>query len=189
MERVDEDERIGTEERVVDSSTSDEGLSNGALSLERDLEACILFCVGQLEPGLRLCEDPRVKAQQFDTGVVGRLDLLATDQEGNYVVIELKAGPADDRVCGQVLRYMGWVRLNLASAANQVRGVIVAHDFTEGLRYAAAAIPQLSLKRYCVSFHFGDATVDRLLEALVGPLARPCRIARVHARPLSHSVS
>lgn len=29
---------------------------------------------------------------------------------GDLVVIELKAGQVDDPACGQILRYMGWVR-------------------------------------------------------------------------------
>jgi hypothetical protein len=163
VERIDEDQTTEVTELSGDTSpaTTGEAISNGALSLERDLEACLLSCISQLELGLRLCDNPRVRAQQFDTGVVGRLDLLATDERGKYVVIELKAGTADDRVCGQVLRYMGWVKLNLAEPEDDVRGIIVAHDFTDGLRYAAAAIPQLRLKRYSVSFQFADAAANQ----------------------------
>lgn len=160
VERLDEDPPAMPDEADVPAIFPvAEGSSSGALSLERDLEACILSCVSLLGSDLRLCDDARVKAQQFDTGIVGRLDLLAIDERGRFVVIELKAGTADDRVCGQVLRYMGWVRLKLAKPGDAVRGIIVAHDFTDGIKYAAAAIPQLQLKRYTVSFRFEDAAV------------------------------
>jgi RecB family endonuclease NucS len=93
--------------------------------------------------------------QQLDTGVVGRLDLLAVDAEDDLVIIELKAGVADDKVCGQFLRYMGWVKRELAGG-RRVRGVIVAHDFSEPLRYAMEAIPDVSLRRYEVRFTFSE---------------------------------
>ena len=138
--------------------------ASGALSLERDLEACLLSRISEVEPGLRLFEGGSFRYQQLETGAVGRLDLLAVDIDGGFVVIELKAGTADDRVCGQVLRYMGWVKTELAAPGQAVRGMIVAHDFTDGLRFAAEASPQLTLKHYSVSFHFEESQPVRKAE-------------------------
>ena len=46
---------------------------------------------------------------------VGRLDFLAKDTDTDaLVVIELKRGRPSDRVVGQITRYMGWVRADLA---------------------------------------------------------------------------
>jgi hypothetical protein len=126
-----------------------------ALSLERDLENSLISNLEQLEPGLRLYERDGVNGQQFETNAVGRLDILAVDKQGNYVVIELKAGEADDRVCGQILRYMGWVKKNLAEG-KPVRGIIVANSFTETVKYAVGVVPNLTLKRYEVRFSFLD---------------------------------
>ena len=130
--------------------------SSGALSLERDLECCLLSCISQLEPGLRFYSGENAQYQQLDTGVVGRLDLLATDDCGRLVVIELKAGTADDRVCGQILRYTGWAKVAIATPGREIRGIIVAHDFTDGPRYAVEAMRQVRLKRYSISFRFED---------------------------------
>ena len=126
-----------------------------SLSLERDLEDCLVGNLHQLEPGLSLYESDGIRGQQLDTGIVGRLDLLAEDEGGDLVVIELKVGRAEDKVCGQLLRYMGWVGRELADG-RRVRGIIVASEFSDGLRYAAQAVPNVELRRYEVRFAFSE---------------------------------
>ncbi len=126
-----------------------------SVSLERDLERHVLANLEQLEPGLRLYADEHVSGQQLDTGEVGRLDILAVDKDDRLVVIELKAGIADDTVCGQLLRYLGWVSSNLAGG-RETRGLIVANGFTNSLEYAAGAMNSVSLKRYETLFEFSD---------------------------------
>lgn len=97
-------------------------------------------------------EDGEGVGQQYDTGVVGRIDLLCEDEEtGALVVIELKRGRASDEVVGQLARYLGWTQRHLANG-RQVRGVILAPEFDEKLRYAAAAIPHSTLLRYETRF-------------------------------------
>ena len=64
-------------------------------------------------------------------------------------------GKADDKVCGQILRYMGYVRQEIAGE-RRVRGLIVANDFSEGLKYAVQAMPDVVLKRYEVRFSFSE---------------------------------
>lgn len=72
------------------------------------------------------------------------------------MVIELKAGDADRQVCGQIQAYMGWVKANVAGE-REVRGIIVAQDFTERAKLAATEVPALALKKYRISFMFSDA--------------------------------
>lgn len=108
----------------------------------------------QLEEGLKLYSDWKNSGRQYSTDV-GRIDLLALDKSGAYVVIELKAGKAIDHVIGQILGYMRYVRKSLANG-KEVRGIIVADEFDERLKYAAAEIPKLKLKRYIVKFEFED---------------------------------
>ena len=139
-----------------EEAATDEGGDGIQLSLERDLEQALLRKLDQIEPGLELYEHLGARGQQLDTNVVGRLDLLAEDSEGRLVVIELKAGRADDRVVGQILRYMGWVQQEIAPAAG-VRGIVVASDFTDRARYAAAAVPTVALMQYEVQFAFTAA--------------------------------
>ena len=78
-----------------------------------------------LEPGLRLYEEEGITGIEFPAG--GRfIDILAVDAQHNYVVIELKVSRGYDRVVGQLLRYMAWVKQHQAEATQQVRGIIVA---------------------------------------------------------------
>ena len=95
--------------------------------------------------------------RQFQT-TVGSIDLLARDKvKKNYVVIELKKSRTADRVFGQLSRYMGWVRKNLAGNAN-VHGVIVGSNIDDKLRAARDAH---DTKVYLVEFESKmDIVVD-----------------------------
>lgn len=125
------------------------------ISLERDLERSLVGNLSQLQPNLRLYNENGLSGQQLDTGKVGRLDLLCVDQQGSLVVVELKAGRVDDKVCGQILRYMGWVRENLAHG-KPVLGIIIGNEFSESMVYAVKAVSVIALKRYEVRFKFLD---------------------------------
>src|SRR5216684_2690103 len=118
-----------------------------SLSLEADLEEALVPNLAQLEKGLRLYEEHSAVGRQFDAKAAGRIDLLAVDSQQNFVVVELKAGDADRQVCGQIQAYMGWVKANLAGS-RPVRGIIVAHEFTERAKLAATVVPGLTLKKY-----------------------------------------
>jgi hypothetical protein len=145
-----------------DEVNGDEGVTEIAnveatISLERDMEASLVTALQQLEPGMVLYSKDEVRGQQLDTGIVGRLDLLAVDKNGALVVIELKVGRADDRAVAQTMRYMGWVQRELAGG-KPVRGILVAREFGDGAKFAALALPALTLKEYRVAFTFN--TVD-----------------------------
>jgi hypothetical protein len=84
---------------------------------------------------------------------VGRLDLLCIDTStGALVVVELKRGRPADRVVGQIARYIGWARVNLATPGQTVEGLIVAPETDDQLAYAASALPGLRVMTYEVSF-------------------------------------
>jgi hypothetical protein len=151
---ADDSEDVMIAEEAADEADELGGVS---LSLERDLENTLLARLDQLEPGLQLYDHGGVRGQQIDTGVVGRLDLLATDGQGRLVVIELKVGQADDKVCGQLLRYMGWVKREVADG-REVRGIIIASSFNERILYAVDALPGVKLKKYEINFSFTSAS-------------------------------
>lgn len=97
-------------------------------------------------------EDGQPVGQQYDTGIVGRIDLLCEDaSSGALVVVELKKGRQSDDVMGQLARYMGWVKENLADG-RLVEGVVLTPAFDERLRYAAMAVPGVRLLRYETRF-------------------------------------
>lgn len=153
VELVDDSEDVLVAEEEAEEADAAAGMR---ISLERDLEAALMQHLDDLEPGLTLYEDAGRPGHQLDTGVVGRLDLLAKDSRGRFVVIELKVGQADDRVCGQLLRYMGWVKRELANGED-VRGIVVAKQFNDRAVYAVEAVPGVELKRYDIRFTFAAA--------------------------------
>jgi len=68
------------------------------------------------------------------------------------LVVELKKGRASDAVVGQILRYMGFVRDELAESEQMVRGVVIALDDDQRLRRALARVPAIEFYRYEVNF-------------------------------------
>lgn len=87
---------------------------------------------------------------EFQTDV-GPIDILAVDQSGQFVVLELKLGKSPDATLGQILRYMGWVAKHLADD-RPVKGIIVAGEIPTKLRYAVTQVPNVSVMEYELSF-------------------------------------
>jgi hypothetical protein len=143
------------DDAIASPETAIEDALDTTLHLESDLEGFLVADLEKLESGLRVFTANGARGQQFDAGPAGRIDILATDAQGNFVVIELKAGEADRQVCGQIQAYMGWVQDNLA-AGRQVRGILVASAFTDRAKLAASVVPGLSLRAYSVVFKFAQ---------------------------------
>ena len=87
---------------------------------------------------------------------VGRIDILAQDAKGQRVVIEVKVGEAKDSAVGQIARYLGWYA---RADGKPARGILIAAEFPEGVRYAATAIANLQLIGYRVQFSFERAAI------------------------------
>jgi hypothetical protein len=104
--------------------------------LERVLEDVLEHNLEALEKGLTLLPNGR----QYPTAV-GPIDLLARDENGIYVVIELKRGRSSDRVVGQIARYITWVVERLGGGKDsRVRGIVVGRQFD---KHFGAAVSQL----------------------------------------------
>jgi restriction system protein len=90
--------------------------------------------------------------QQYATDA-GPIDILAISKDRKrLLVVELKRGRASDVVVGQVLRYMGYVKDQIAENDQTVEGAIIALDDDKKLRWALIAVPSVSFYRYEVSF-------------------------------------
>lgn len=88
-------EDVADLEEVVDAADLKFGL-------ERDMQDALRRNIEQLDPGLRIIDggtERRVEA--------GFIDILAEDEEGSLVVIELKSGEAPEGAVTQVLSYIG----------------------------------------------------------------------------------
>jgi restriction system protein len=73
-------------------------------------------------------------------------------------VIELKKGRASDKVVGQILRYMGYVKEMLAEEGQTVKGAIIALEDDTRIRRALVMVPDVSFYRYEVSFKLVQQT-------------------------------
>ena len=114
-----------------------------SLSLERDLEDFLSNNLGVLEEGLKLIE------RQKELPGIGRLDILAKDKNGNYVVIELKAGEANEKAIGQLLAYIEYLK---EKGYKNIRGILVAASYTTKAIYAVKAIEYIKLAKYSIEF-------------------------------------
>lgn len=119
--------------------------------LEKDLQRYLAENLECIEPGLRLYEDEDIRGIEFEAGGGRRIDILALDQSNAFVVLELKVSRGYDRVVGQLLRYMNWVRKELAEPRQRVRGIIVCRTISEDLKLACASIRDVELCEYKLS--------------------------------------
>lgn len=115
----------------------------GEDEVQRYLEASKGVHLDELEGGLTL------KESQYEISV-GSIDILAEDSNGLPVVIELKLTARDSTV-GQILGYLQ--AYEEESGHKQVRGIIVAQDFTERCKKAAKRA-NLELFEFRKAFNF-----------------------------------
>lgn len=136
---------------VEDIEEEDEAAAGSSeFLLEQDLQRYLAENLECIEAGLHLYEEDGVRGLEFDAGG-RRIDILAVDRQGALVVIELKVSKGYDRVVGQLLRYMNWVRKELAEPGQRVRGLIVCRAMSEDLRLACSSIPDVELLEYRLS--------------------------------------
>ena len=126
-----------------------------AFAMEKHLEDFLVKNWAQTELGKDYdiyAEDGEPVGQQYPTDT-GPMDLLAVKKDkSELLVVELKRGKASDVVVGQVLRYMGFVKEDLAEPNQAVRGVIIALEDDLRIRRALAVTPSIQFFRYQISF-------------------------------------
>lgn len=97
-------------------------------------------------------EDGELAGQQYPTET-GPIDILAISKDKKtLLVIELKKGRASDAVVGQVLRYMGCVKEELAEENQLVKGIIIAKEDDPKLKRSLSVINNVEFYKYKASF-------------------------------------
>lgn len=117
---------------------------------EKDLQNFLAKNLNIIESGLTLYMDEVINGLEFPVGT-RLIDILAIDKDRNYVVIELKVSRGYDRVVGQLLRYIAWIRQNHAEENQKVRGIIIAREITEDLLLACSETNNIDLFEYRLS--------------------------------------
>jgi restriction system protein len=125
-----------------------------AFALEEHLEDFLIANWAQTELGKEydIYEDDGEKAQQYQTDT-GRIDILAISKDKKrLLVVELKKGRAADAAVGQTLRYMGFVKDELAEDGQVVQGIVIAQNDDQGIPRALSMVPSIQFYRYQVNF-------------------------------------
>lgn len=137
---------ISTDETVEDPSV---------FALEKHLEDFLVQNWSQTILGKHYNiyqEEGEFVGQQFPTDT-GNIDILAISKDKNtLLVVELKKGRASDNVVGQVQRYMGYVKEELAEPNQSVRGVIIALEDDIRIKRALSVVNNIDFYKYQVSF-------------------------------------
>lgn len=96
--------------------------------------------------------DGEVIGQQFQSDT-GPLDILAISKDKKtLLVVELKKGRVSDNVVGQIQRYMGFVKEELAEPNQTVKGIIIGLDDDIRIKRALAVTTNIEFFRYKVNF-------------------------------------
>lgn len=128
--------------------------------IEKDLERFIVGNWSSIKDldGYKVYEEDDEKVgQQYDTEEVGIIDILAINEvTKKLLVIEIKRRTTDE-VVGQILRYMGYVKKNIATQLGyQVEGLIVSEKLPDNYKiridYALDLLPTIKHKSYSIKF-------------------------------------
>jgi len=136
---------------AVDSS-EDETEASTKFALEAQLRDYLAENLSLLEAGLSLWPVENGDAVEFqvdDLGASHRVDILAKDNGGIPVVIELKVSRGHEKTVGQALYYRAKIRHRFA--AKRVRIFIVAAEISPELQAAASEVPDVLLFEYSLA--------------------------------------
>lgn len=141
---------------ITKVTVNDEDVEDPSVfALEEHLEDFLIANWGSTELSKRydIFEvDGQPEGKQYPTDT-GPIDILAISKDKKEIlVIELKRGRVSDRVVGQIQRYMGFVKEELAEEGQIVRGAIIGLDDGLALRRALSVTQGIDFYRYQVSF-------------------------------------
>lgn len=137
---------IATDETIEDPSV---------FALEKHLEDFLAQNWKHTELGKKYDiyeEDGELVGQQYPSDT-GEIDILAISKDKKeLLVVELKKGRISDIVVGQLQRYMGYVKEELAEKEQKVKGVIIALEDDIKLRRALSVAQNIDFYTYKISF-------------------------------------
>ncbi len=146
---------IGGNKPPILTSTDETVEDPAVFALEMHLEEFLVKNWSQTELGKHYDiykEEAELVGQQYPTDT-GNIDILAISKDKKaLLVVELKKGRASDNVVGQIQRYMGYVKEELAETNQHVHGVIIALEDDLRIKRALSVTNNIEFYRYQVSF-------------------------------------
>jgi restriction system protein len=141
---------------VVKVFTQDEDIeSTSQFVFEEHLEEFLIKNWSQTELSQKydLFEEfGEMSGQQYPTDT-GPMDILAISKDKKeLLIIELKRGRASDKVVGQIQRYMGYVKDELAEEGQSVKGMIIGFKEDIKLKRSLSAASNIEFYRYSIDF-------------------------------------
>lgn len=140
----------GVPDETFTRVSSEDQTNSSAFAYEHDLQHFLVRNLEKVEYGLTPYGGSIETSIEFNAGG-RRIDILAVDKSGKFVVIELKVSRGYDRALGQLSRYMAWVKQEL-SPESSVRGIIIAREISDDLKLATSLNPLISCFEYDISF-------------------------------------
>jgi len=142
---------VATDETIEDPTV---------FALEKHLEDFLVKNWSHTELGKKYDifeEEGELVGQQYPSDT-GPLDILAISKDKKtLLVVELKKGRVSDNVVGQIQRYMGYVKDELAESDQKVEGVIIGLEDDLRIRRALSVTNNIEFYRYKVSFNLFKA--------------------------------
>jgi hypothetical protein len=136
----------GTLSEEEEEITNDES----EFAYEKDLQKYLVRNLSIIEKGLMLYQTDGVDGEEFYVpGTTRRIDILATDKDKQFVVIELKVSRGYEKVVGQTLFYQSSIKTIFNQ--DRVRAIIIAREISSELKTATQFLPDFELFEYQLS--------------------------------------
>jgi hypothetical protein len=146
-----------SDDELSDESSDDEPLDTNKLVFEHEehLKGFLIRNWNLHDLGREYdiySENGETVGREYPTEV-GRIDILATSKNKKTIlVIELKRGRSNDKVLGQIQRYMGFVKAKMATKDQTVKGMIITSEDDAALQYALSITNNIEFYKYNISF-------------------------------------
>lgn len=153
---ADEIESLIAGESAATIFTKDETIEEPSeFALEKHLEDFLVANWKSTELGRNYDiyeEDGEKVGQQYPSDT-GPIDILAISKDKKEIlVVELKKGRVSDVVVGQIQRYMGYVKDQLAETNQTVKGAIIGFDDDIRIRRALSVAQNIDFYTYKIQF-------------------------------------
>jgi len=144
----------------VQIKTNDDTIEDPSVfALEKHLEDFLVHNWAHTDLGKKydiFTLDGEVVGQQYPSDT-GPIDILAVRKDKKEIlVIELKRGRISDVVVGQIQRYMGYVKDELAEKEQKVSGIIIGLEDDLRLRRALSVTQNIKFMTYEVKFKLNN---------------------------------